>query len=353
MPTPEEPDQQLQGQIQRLELVNRVARHVASTLDLDQVLIQVVQQVRSALHCYAVSVGLVEGDELVFRAAESPQRLWAAAALRLHRRKINGPGISTWVARTGEPLLVPDVSREPRYLAIPELPHTRSELAVPLKLDGQVVGVLDVQGDAPSAFDQEDVALVESLAPHIASAIRNAQLHQQAERRLEQMTLIHQTSAEIASQLELPMLLQSITERAAHLLGATGGAIYLYDPEREELEVAASLDPTYNAIKLRKGEGVSGRVIETGQPLIVADYRAWDSRAPAFATAPFRSVIAVPLRYQDRVIGTLSVSHNFQVGLFTEADTQLLLLLANQAAVAIENARLFEETRRYAQQTRL
>ncbi len=181
---------QLKEQNRRLELVNHVARHVAATLDLDQILSEVVQQIRQAMNCYGVSVALVEGDQVVFRAAETAERLWHAEAVRANTQQIGGPGLNAWVAAAGEPLFVSDVSHEPRFIPFSGVPLTRSALLLPLKLDGQVVGVVNVQSDRLNAFDQADLALLELLAPHITAAIRNARLFASLAEERQRLTTI-------------------------------------------------------------------------------------------------------------------------------------------------------------------
>jgi GAF domain-containing protein len=145
--------------------------------------------------------------------------------------------------------------------------------------------------------------------------------------------------------LELDSLLRAIVVRAIHLMEADDGGLYLYRPEQDALERAVSVGGTIPVGSLlRRGEGLSGRVWETGEPLIVDDYQRWAGKASVFQTEPTMAVIGVPVRWGDKFLGILNVAAS-PPHTFTAADAELLSLFATQAAVALENARLFSAAR--------
>ncbi len=166
--------QEAQYMAERLHLVNEVAYDIGTILDIDLLLWEIVRLVRETFDCYHVSIGLVEGKELVFRADVG--YYYKDSRVTGTRLKIGEEGITGWVAQTGEPLLVPDVSQDERYYAMDELPETRSELAVPLKVQDRVIGVLDVQSARLNDFDQSDQTLLQSLAAQLAVAVDSARL---------------------------------------------------------------------------------------------------------------------------------------------------------------------------------
>jgi PAS domain S-box-containing protein len=156
--------------------------------------------------------------------------------------------------------------------------------------------------------------------------------------------------------LEMAKLLKSIVERAVTLMRAETGNIYLYDSERKELKLVIGYDYTekYVGVTLKPGEGMAGKVFRTGEPLIVDDYRTWEGRAPVYeADQPFTAVLEVPLKWRDQIIGVLAINADAQKRTFNQDDVWLATLFANQAAVAIENARLYEEDRRRLQELRM
>ena len=172
----------LDQQVARLRAINELGRHISSVLDLDELLWAVVRLVKDAFGYYNVSIFLVdtETNELVLKAGVGGY-ISGVPSLG-DRLKIGEEGILGWIAATGEPLLVNDVSREPRYYATPTLPHTRSELGIPIKVRGQVVGTLDVQSTGLDAFDQDDLTTLQTMADQIGAAVENARLFAQVER---------------------------------------------------------------------------------------------------------------------------------------------------------------------------
>jgi len=169
-----------QRRAEQFRVIAEVGRQIASTLDINEVLVQVVRLVRQAFGYYHVGIGLIEGNEVVYRVGAGT--LWDDPQFQFKpaRLKVGKEGITGWVAATGESLLVPDVSREPRYVWM-RGSKTRSELAVPISVKGQVIGVLDVQSDRRNAFDESDLVVLHSLAHQAAIAIENARLYEQAQ----------------------------------------------------------------------------------------------------------------------------------------------------------------------------
>lgn len=166
----------------QLEAIAELGRHITSILDLDELLSQIVELIHHILAYYHVHVFLVDevSKEAVFRAGsgEAGRLIEEQGGVRL---KVGEQGIIGWVAGSGLPLLVNDVSREPRYVPHDALPATRSELAVPLKIGQRVIGVLDVQSDELNAFDLDDVAVLQALGDQVAIAINNARLFEELE----------------------------------------------------------------------------------------------------------------------------------------------------------------------------
>lgn len=157
-----------------------VGRRVSSILDVNEVLEEVVRLIQKTFGYYHVAIGLIEGDEIVYRIGSGD--LWDNPKFQFKpaRLKIGKEGISGWVAATGKPLVVPDVSQEPRYVWM-HGSQTRSEVTIPVLVKGRVIGVLDVQSDQVNAFDDTDLAVLQSLAHQAGAAIENARLYEQAQ----------------------------------------------------------------------------------------------------------------------------------------------------------------------------
>jgi nitrate/nitrite-specific signal transduction histidine kinase len=167
-----------QRRAEQFGVISEVGGHIISILDVEELLEAIVRLLKETFGYYLITIGLVEGDELVFKAGMKEQ--WDEPKFLPPAIKVGGEGITAWVAATGEPLLAPDVSQEPRYLFFDNSPETRSELAVPLKIQDTVIGVLNVESDQINAFDETDLTVLQSLAHQAAIAIENARLYEHA-----------------------------------------------------------------------------------------------------------------------------------------------------------------------------
>ncbi len=177
---------------------------------------------------------------------------------------------------------------------------------------------------------------------------RLVELEQNAARRARELAALHEISLEISRQTELTTLLQTIIEKAAGLLNTHMGGLYLVHPDNGTLElvVAHNLPGQWVGITLKLGEGLPGRVAQTGQVMVVPDYQAWEGRTAVFAAASFRRAVGVPLKIGEKVIGVINVTDDQQIGTFAEDEVRLVTLFAEQAAIAVEKARLLAEVQR-------
>jgi PAS domain S-box-containing protein len=171
-------------------------------------------------------------------------------------------------------------------------------------------------------------------------------------RRAQEMASLYETFLDLSSQpsVDVEFSLHLVVERVVNLLGARMGSLYLLRPATHgrpapvlELVVAYNLPGDYIGATLNIGEGVAGRVTQTGQPMMVADHTQWEGRSVLFGDAPFRRVLAVPLKVQDRVIGIIEITDDQAAGLFSDDEVWLVSLFADKAAIALENARLYQE----------
>ncbi len=358
---------ELERRIRQLELVNRVARQAVSILNPDQLAAEIVTTIWQSFGYYNVILLFLdeEKNELGHQAMAGA---FADIALPDYRQKV-GEGLIGWAAQTGQSVLSPDVREDPRYVVgFPQPVATRSEMCIPLKLDDRVIGVLDIQDTHPHAFDDRlDVQTMETLADQIALAIRNAQLFQslqkelsertraerELERRADQVEAIRQVGLEILAQLDLPRVLHSIVVHTIHLLDGTAGGVYIYHPEEDCLEWTAVVGPSPvpPGTIVQRGEGVTGRVLRNGEPVIIRDYAHWEGRVRAYNDLPLETVIGAPIHWKQEFLGVLLIEAPAS-RTFTKADVELIALLANQASIAIRNARLYtaeRDQRRWAQ----
>ena len=225
-----------------------------------------------------------------------------------------------------------------------------SELRLPLRVDHSAIGELVVQRQRDQAFGKGDVEIVAAAANQASMAIGRARLLSSERMRVDEQRALLETLTNLSGQLELDELLQAVLERAVELLNVTGGELAIYEEHTRELVIAASHRMDSNAVGTRMalGEGAMGRVAETHEPLIIPRYQNWESRSSKYTQSSVQSVMAAPLLIGDRLVGAIASVHDDPDHTFGEPDLRLLGLFAAQAAVAIENARLFTGERERA-----
>ena len=188
---------------------------------------------------------------------------------------------------------------------------------------------------------------VESRTAELTAANQQLQWEiAERQRAQDELNALQATVLDITTPHDLPTLLQTIVERAASLLQASSGGIYLCEPAQDQVRCVVSYNTPrdYAGTLLKYGEGAAGSVAETGEALIIDDYRTWPGRAAVYEEEqPFRAVLSVPMVWQDQVTGVIDVLHDVAGQRFTQADLVLLAQFANHAAIAVENTRLYEQ----------
>jgi GAF domain-containing protein len=254
-----------------------------------------------------------------------------------------GEGVSGSVALTGRPLRLSDVAQDANYLNVD--PRTRSEVCVPITAGERILGVINAESTQPAVFSEADERLLTTLAGQLGTAIEKLRLLAAEQRRVAALKVLHDVSLDLGAQLELPVLLRTIVERAARLIDAPmGGLSLLRDDQTLELTVLFNLPEIYQGVRLRWGEGIVGRVAQTGVPFLVEDYQQWPDRPAVYQNSPFRGVLGVPINWQGQVLGALTLNHD-RPHRFTSTDVELVSLFADKAAVTLVTARLFEAER--------
>ena len=346
-------EQALEWRATQLATVGKVGRQIASVLELDPLLTHIVNLIHEAFDYRYVSILLIDPatGELTLEAAAGYE-VELAQALRL---RVGEEGICGWVAASGEPLLVGDVSQEPRYYPVDMLPDTRSELTVPIQVKGWVIGVLDVQSAKLDAFDQDDLFTLRMLADQMGVAIENAHLFQAEQEQRELAEALEQAAAAVSSTLEFDQVLDRILEQAKRIVAGDASNVMLVEdgaarPARwrgYERFGAAGFPST---ISFSIPETVSMQeMVETGKAIIIPDTTAYPNWIHVPGQEWLRSHVAAPIRVGGVTVGFLNVDGT-QPGQFDLADARRLEALAAHAATAIENAGLYRELRNHAGQ---
>lgn len=251
-----------------------------------------------------------------------------------------GEGITGAAARERQPILVPDVRTDPRYLNAVDA--VRTELAVPMEARGKLVGVIDIQSTRVDAYSEYDRALLRLIASRVAVAIDNARLYRRVERQNRTLRALAHLSQEFASILDPDVLLKRIAESVRQIINYHGFSILLLDEESKSLRNHFSLryDERVNLDNIPYGKGITGAAVVTREAVRVDNTLADPRYIPSHPD--IRSEVAIPLVVKDRVIGVMDLESE-RLGYFSEDHVRTLSLLAPQIASSIENARLYEE----------
>ncbi|MBI3087176.1 MAG: PAS domain S-box protein, partial [candidate division NC10 bacterium] len=341
------------------ETTVRRAQQLAKLNDLTRVLTTVLDPQQVAQEILAAAQVLIPGAagrlwEQVDEAGAV--RLVASIGLRepqggIRRRFLLGEGMTGIAAATHEPVISPDVTTDPRFV---NQAWARAEglvacIVLPLIYGEEVHGALVIFTREPHTFTDEEVSLLRSFAAQAAVSLETVSLFAATERAAQEARSLYEVAHRLTTSLDSMEVLHLIAAKTTELLRTPHAQVVLWDEESQTLQLGAAYGTEMERVKtqqFRVGEGVNGLVAQTRKPLIVNDYQAFPQRVNGLTHVG--AVIGVPLLYRDRLLGVLT-SHATQSGsAFTPDHLALLTNFADQAAVAIENARLYQEIQQHA-----
>jgi serine phosphatase RsbU (regulator of sigma subunit) len=336
----------------QLEIISEVSHQVARFLDLDVLLRQTVEQLRERFGYTHVHLFMNDEENrgLVFRASTHPEsNKWREEGFLVPL----GQGIVGWVAALNEPILVSDVREDSRYvIGHPLLENTRSELAVPLTISGTVLGVLDVQSENIGAFDEEDLYTIKTLAAQFAIAIEDARLYAAQDEEKYYLNTLLQVAENLAATSSRADSLETVVRITPLLVGVERCVLFTYDEAVKAFAVGTSYGFTKEQQQaltgLAQSSSASPRafldLVERRSPVLITNSldpeMLGDDLRKVFGTSP---LLLVPLMARSQVTGVLAVDQGSRHRAFSSHEIQIIMGIANQAAVAIENARLNEE----------
>ncbi len=317
-----------------LEATAELARAISSLLDPQELLDRAVHLVSEGLGVYHTGIFLLDepGEWAILIAANSEggKRMLA----RGHKLRVGEQGFVGRATGTGQPYIGLDVGEDAVHFANPDLPDTRSEIALPLKVGDRVIGALDVQSMREAAFGEEDVAVLQTLADQIAIALENARLFQETQQALQEMAALQRYY--VAREWE------KISHQQGHQLKADYCSLGVPPPETDwtsEMQLALEREAPVVLPDLKeleedskgngKGNGREGQASSSPQP---------------------RSALAVPIKLRDEVIGVLDIQETDESRHWTEEEVEMTTAVADQLALALENARLFDDARTRAEE---
>ncbi len=320
----------------QLDFLHRLADALNTTLDLNTLMHRVADLVRAVID-YRIFAILLIND----RTHELWMRFQTGHTAEIERIRIKlGRGVSGQAALQRRSILVEDVSTLDNY--INANPSVRSELAVPLIIKNKVIGVLDLQSEAPAYFTEDHQRLLELVASRMAVAVENARLYTRVSRQAQTLTVLHEISREITSILDPDDLLERIGALLKRVIDFQMFTILLWNDRTEQFEHRFSTRYGERVVRERNvklGQGIIGTAAKERASILSPDVR----KDPRYVNIhpEARSKLSVPLIYKGEVIGVLDLEHT-RVNYYNEDHQHTLTTLASQVAISIANARLYQ-----------
>ena len=331
-----------------VKILRQITRIISQDLDFKNVLKQIVEIVVHFTKADSCLLYLFneKKEELILEASKNPHpRILGKIKLKL------GEGITGWAAKEKEFVkITKNASDDPRFKVFHNLPEDKYEafVSMPIINKGKLIGIINIQYRKPHRHSSNEIALLITIAQQVGGVIENARLYEETKRRANQLEILAGVSKTITSGRYLEEILQLIVTMTAEMMNSKICSIMLLDEKKQELVIEAtqSLSEEYiNKPPLKVGESISGIVVKKKESLTVLDV----TKDPRFKYPKLakkegiNSMLAVPMMIRDKVAGVIcsytAVEHKF-----TEDEVNALQSVANQAAVAIENTKLVQET---------
>ncbi|HSB40872.1 MAG TPA: GAF domain-containing protein [Methylomirabilota bacterium] len=333
---------------EELAALNRTTQLITARLDLPSVLEAISRSVTALMGSTGCGIGLLGADRTVIEHAaahgfRTPE--WRDLSVRV------GEGIIGLAVSSGRAVRSDDLRADPRSAQrdVDEKEGIRSLLSVPLRVGGQIIGVISAFSTEPGVFGDRHQLLLESFADQAGIAIQNARLFEETRRRERETEALLRAGHAVNQSLDVNETVQLILHQAREVLEVQSCGLFTLDAATGELVATASLDlprEDLHAIRLRVGEGITGVAVKERRPVQTADlYRDPRVRYPQ---AALRSMLAAPLIVADQTIGALTVLRT-DIHHFSAEEESLVSAFADQAAMALEHARLFSSVRTYSE----
>jgi signal transduction histidine kinase/putative methionine-R-sulfoxide reductase with GAF domain len=341
----------LERRIQEMNALTRVSQGVNVTLTFDDVLELIYAQTAQIIPTSHLHITLYDKTSDYYYygfCVENNERIPSRENLPFSA----GTGLSPEVIRKSRPVMTQDYIRECQARNLtPVLENAFAWMGVPLNAGAESIGSLSIGSrDGGTAYTRGQLELLQAIADQTAGAIVKARLLEESQQRAHQLTTLNEITRQLTGTLELDPLLQNILENAVGILNCEAGSLFLMDDQTDELVFRVTVGPVAANLvgqRLAAGTGIVGRAVQTRAPVIENEEHGSKNRFNGIDQQTgfvSRSLMAIPLQVKDHVIGVVEVINRRDGLPFVRDDQSLLTAFAGQAAVAIENARLYTLT---------
>jgi len=350
--------EQVEKRTHELSALHAITSTASESLELDKVLLEVIRKITEIFSFDATRVFLFNAqmDELHVRVSfETKPEIFAQVGF--FRR---GQGIVGKVAETGEPIIFDNIQSDPRYQ---EISHTRNSQSrgfdffavFPIKSKLETVGTIVCVGKEPRGLLPDEIQLITSMAHQIGIAVENATLFEETRARAKELSALYSIATEVNQTLELETLLRGVIHKVLGIFDFDATGIYLFDVDQNVLCLAARegfSEDTFPPARLITRQGITGRVFETGKPLIYENiqddgqYSEW-SHAKMGRRQGYKFLAVIPIKTRLRNVGAL-VCLGKKIRRLTPSEIQLITSMGENIGIAVENSQLYEKTKKQA-----
>lgn len=338
----------------QLKASNRVAQQVTSILEVDKLLSEVVNLIQARFGYYFVGIWLLcEPEEMVILQAMAGE-IEDDSLKPGYQISLQTPTPTVQACLTGQYQLVDALHQHPEYTALSALPDIQSNLALPLNLGKTRIGVLDIRSESPTAFNSEDLLALQTLANQIAIAINNAQLYKQEQKQRQWAEAVEQAGRALTSNLDMNQVSGMILDQLATVVPHKRGAVFLQQGDilrplaRRGFPQNEQAEQLQLQIQIRPDD-IFQRLVKSRQYIIVDDVTQESGWYQLDWLPKNHSWMGVPLIAKNKVVGFISLTRP-RAGAFSAEEATLVQTFAGQAAVALENARLYDEITQFNDQ---
>jgi signal transduction histidine kinase len=334
------------------EALTQAAASVSSSLELAEVLDQILVQVMRVVPCQAANIMLIDGNKIKLARHRGYGEFVAdASILDAMEFPMSWPGLQEMYTN-GKPVVMRDTHADERWQSLEDDEWIRSFIGIPLIVDQVVVGFLNIDSDKPNFLSDEYLPRLQTFADYASTAIKNARSYQNSRQRAEEMAALVAVASAVSKSLDYMQVIQIAAEQMTNVLQVMACAISDYNPHRNQVSLLLEYSPDnwhvpeswYQPYDLEQYPQTR-QVLETGEPLhLRLDDPHLDSSERSFMLeAEIESLIMLPLISQDRTIGLIELLDTKKDRTFSIREIALGLSIASHAAAAIENASLYRQ----------
>ncbi|MBE0447553.1 MAG: GAF domain-containing protein [Actinobacteria bacterium] len=329
----------------------QLGRAMGSTLDTERLTRQITQAAMAIMEADLCDLLLIKGNMLEFQVASALNKILKGFGNVPLKRD---PAAT--IIQRGKPLIMKSIRSKSRFYERPWLNREKfkSYIGVPIEQDGKVIGVLEAFSRSASKFNHGDFKMLQSLAGPVAASLHNIKLFDETKKRADELRTLHAHTSRIVAEKDIGKMMKVIVDAARSAVGSLMAAAALYNPKTSHFEYRTiSIDPVLGertltenqAKKASYNEDAYAEILRTGKPLRLDDIASYKGgKGRRSSDLPLRGFLGAPLVDQDKnPCGLVMVSFKKDGSLFTEADEDILTTLANQASIALQNARLYQD----------